>query len=284
VAYSLGDARPTLRGSVNRLFQPPQPEYLLLSSSPAARALSPFAGNDDGGADLEPERQAAWEAGVEQWIARAVRIDAAYWHRRVRNYADPNIFLGTTVVFPNSIARGVAKGFDLRVEAQRRRGLSGYVGYTHARVLQFGPINGGLFLEEEILEIGPGTPFVPDHDQRHTASAGISYEHPRGFAAAIAGRYESGTPLEVGEEAEAFLAKRPGAALVNFDTGRVRPRTLVDLTLSQMLRRRQHGSLSIRASVLNLTNRAYALNFGNPFSGTHFGAPRTVMVEVGLGL
>jgi hypothetical protein len=40
----------------------------------------------------------------------------------------------------------------------------------------------------------------------------------------------------------------------------------------------------VRASVLNLTNDAYALNFGNPFSGTHFGAPRTFRVDLQLGL
>jgi outer membrane receptor protein involved in Fe transport len=36
----------------------------------------------------------------------------------------------------------------------------------------------------------------------------------------------------------------------------------------------------LRASILNLFDRAYAYNFGNPFSGTHFGAPRTAAVGV----
>ncbi len=35
---------------------------------------------------------------------------------------------------------------------------------------------------------------------------------------------------------------------------------------------------------MNLTNRDYALNFGNPFSGTHFGASRTVRAELRIGL
>ena len=34
----------------------------------------------------------------------------------------------------------------------------------------------------------------------------------------------------------------------------------------------------LRAAVLNLFDAAYAYNFGNPFSGTHFGAPRTASV------
>ena len=38
--------------------------------------------------------------------------------------------------------------------------------------------------------------------------------------------------------------------------------------------------VSLRASVLNLFAARYAYNFGNPFSGTHFGAPRTASVTL----
>ena len=33
----------------------------------------------------------------------------------------------------------------------------------------------------------------------------------------------------------------------------------------------------------NVTDAAYAFNFGNPFSGTHFGPPRTFALKVRLG-
>jgi len=36
--------------------------------------------------------------------------------------------------------------------------------------------------------------------------------------------------------------------------------------------------------VNNLTDGTYAFNFGNPFSGTHFGAPRAVRLEVRLDI
>jgi outer membrane receptor protein involved in Fe transport len=38
--------------------------------------------------------------------------------------------------------------------------------------------------------------------------------------------------------------------------------------------------VQLRAAVLNLFDERYAYNFGNPFSGTHFGAPRTFSVGV----
>jgi len=295
-AYRWPATGTTVRASINRLFQPPQPEHLLLASSPAARALSPFAdageeddpiGREDphpGGADIAPERQTAWQAGVEQRLG-ALRLDAEYWRRHVRNYSDPNVFFGTTIVFPNSVARGLADGVDVRLEVPRYRGWSAYLSYTNSRVVQYGPINGGLFLEHDTLEIGPGTAFVPDHDQRHVAAGGFSYEHGEwGFSASLSGRYGSGTPVEVdGDEGgEPALARRPGAELVDFDRGRVRPRTVFDVSIAQALRQAARAGLSVRLTILNLTSRAYAFNFGNPFSGTHFGAPRTALLEMRL--
>jgi outer membrane receptor protein involved in Fe transport len=288
VAYSWPANGTTARASLNRFFQPPQPEHLLLSSSPAARALSPFANSsggelEAGGAELEPERQTAWEIGVEQRLAGTLRLDVSYWSRQVRNYTDPNVFFGTTIIFPNSVARGRARGVDLRLEIPRYRGWSAYLSYTNSAVVQFGPINGGLFLDADVLKIGPGTRFTPDHDQRHVGAAGVTYQRvSRGFSASLSGGHQSGTPLEVGNPAE--LTGRPGADLVDFDRGRVRPRTVFDLTLSQVLQRGDHMETSARLSVLNVTNHAYALNFGNPFSGTHFGAPRAIRAEVRIGL
>jgi outer membrane receptor protein involved in Fe transport len=287
IAYAWPESSTTLRASVNRLFQPPQPEHLLLSSSAEARALSPFADDDEGagGADLEPERQTAWEVGIERRVAGTVRLDAAYWSRHVRNYADPNVFFGTTIIFPNSVAEGYARGLDLRLEVARYRGWSSYASYTLSKVEQTGPINGGLFLEENALEIGPGTRFTPDHDQRHAMSAGITYANvKRGFSASLAARYESGTPIEVDEDDLDELMDRPGAQRVDFDTGRVRPRTIVDATIAQTLHRGGRTDVSFRFGVMNLTNDAYALNFSNPFSGTHFGSPRTVRAELRIGL
>jgi len=214
-----------------------------------------------------------------------LRFDVAYWSRHVRNYGDPNVFFGTTIIFPNSVASGLARGVDVRLEMPRYRGWSAYLSYTNSRVVQFGPINGGLFLDANIADIGPGTRFTPDHDQRHVGAAGVTYQRvSRGFSASLATRYESGTPLDVNEGDLVHLMDRPGAALVDFERGRVRPRTVVDLTLAQLLKRGTHTEASVRLALLNLTDHAYALNFGNPFSGTHFGAPRTVRAELHIGL
>ena len=277
----------TWRLSFNRFFQPPQAEHLLLASSEAARALSPFVDDDDadsGGAAIAPERTSAWELGWDQRLPAGLRVDIGAWRRRVKNYTDPNVFFGTTIVFPNSVARGTARGLDVRLSLPSRRGWSGSASYTLSKVEQEGPINGGLFLEDDIDQIGPGVVFTPDHDQRHVGAATVSWVQPVGrWSASAQARYSSGTPLEVGELDDddlADLLERPGADLIDVARGRVKPRLVVDIAASARLLRAGRAQLSLGASVLNAFNRAYAFNFGNPFSGTHFGAPRQVRADL----
>ena len=284
VAYSLPLTSTTLRASFGRFFQPPQAENLLLASSTAARTLSPFAVNgQSGGDEIPPERQTATEIGIEQLFWRGTRLDVAYWRRQVKQAADPNVFFGTTIIFPNSVASGRAAGLDVRLEVPRHRGWSGYVSYANSIVEQTGPITGGLFLEDDIGDIGPGTRFTPDHDQRNVGSAGLTYEHSSGaFWTAVSARYESGTPLEVDPEDEHELRQRPGANLADFERGRVRPRRVVDLVALRRVMRLARADLSVRVSLLNLTGARWAYNFGNPFSGTHFGPGRTLQLGVRL--
>jgi outer membrane receptor for ferrienterochelin and colicin len=285
-AYHVPNTGTIVRGSVDRFFMPPQAENLLLGSSEEARELSPFVDESiGGGEDLEPERQWATELGINHRFTPGVRLDVSYWRRRVRNVGDPNVLFGTTLVIPNAIARGKADGLDVRLELPRRGGTSGYVSYTNAHVKQYGPVTGGLFLEDEVIEIADGTEFTPDHDQRHVAAFGVSYDNvPTGFWASFSGRYESGTPLEVDEDELDELMQRPGAELIDFETGRVRPRQLFDVMVGTRLLRSGGHELSVRAALLNFTGERFAYNFGNPFSGTHFGPGRTFQVGLQLRL
>lgn len=284
IAYRVPGRGTVVRGSVDRFFQPPQAENLLLGSSEEARELSPFVDESvGGGAELEPERQWATELGVNQALAGGLRLDVAYWRRRVRNASDPNVLFGTTIIFPNAIARGRADGVDVRLDLPRRRGVSAYLSYTNSRVVQFGPVTGGLFVEDDVIEIVDGTAFTPDHDQRNVGSFGLTYDHARtGFWASFTGRYESGTPLEMDEDE---LEGRPGSDLVDVERGRVRPRQIFDILAGTRLFRSGGHEFSLRAAILNLAGERFAYNFGNPFSGTHFGPGRTLQIglQVHLG-
>ena len=275
-------ASTTIRGSVLRLFQPPQSEYLLLASSAEARALSPFASDDvAGGADLRPERQAAVEVSIAQAIGGRWQLDASAWARRGDDVNDPNVLFGTTVTFPNSVAEQRAHGFDLRVDMRPWRGWTLGSTYSHARVVQFGPINGGLFLEDNFLDVQDGTRFIPDHDQRHAlmTTAGYGTSEAR-WRVSGAFRYRSGTPVELEDEDLEDIASRPGSETVDLESRRVRPQIVTDLQVQWQLTTRPGVAAALVLWMDNVFDQRYAFNFGNPFSGTHFGAPRRVGVTV----
>jgi len=252
------------------------------------RALSPFASSNDddaegpagsGGADVEPERQWAFEAGFEHRLGRSVRLDVAFWQRHVDEYADPNVFFGTTIVFPNAVAEGRARGVDARLELAPGAAWSGYANLSVGKVTQVGPITGGLFLEDDVADIGPGVAFTPDHDQRVVASGGLTWSGARASVSGV-GRFESGTPLELDADEAGAFASRPGADRVDLSRGRVRPRTTVSLLATVRLWQGARAAVSVRGAVLNIFDARYAYNFGNPFSGTHFGAPRTASLSL----
>jgi len=274
--YFISKSNTAIRGSFNRLYQPPQVDNLLLSASEQARQLSPFATPEGGGsASIKPEKMSAWEVGFAQDMAGLFKLDAAYWWRNFLNVGDPNVFFNTTVIFPNSVAEGYSRGVDVRLDVPERRGFSAYVSYTNQRVLQTGPINGGLFLTDEFIDIGPGTKFIPDQDQRNTGSFALIYQHRRSrLLLSFSGRHESGVPLEVDEDSLDELKAAPGAELVNFDRGRVKPRTTFNFAAGLTILKRDRVASSIQFNIENLFDRPFAYNFGNPFEGTHFGIPR----------
>jgi len=273
--YFIPKTKTAIRGSFNRLFMPPQIENLLLADSDQARALSPFLAETGGGANVRSERTSAYEAGFAQDIRGWLKLDAVYWWRRFRNYADPNVFFSTTVIFPNSVAKGFARGLDVRLDMPDRRGWSAFASYTNQRILQTGPINGGLFLTGDVIEIGPGTRFIPDHDERNVAAFELMYRHQKsGVWAALSGRHESGAPLEIDRERLAELMAALGADLVDFGRERAKPWTVLGVSTGAELFRNERVGLRVQFDVLNLGDRRFAYNFGNPFEGTHFGYPR----------
>jgi len=275
VAYYIPRTGTTLRASFDRLFQPPQIENLLLSNSEQARALSPFVDDGSGGESVHAERVSAYEIGGTQNIGNAARLDMAYWRRDFRNFGDPNTFFNTTVIFPNSVYKGFSRGTDVRLDILERRGFSGYASWTNSRIQQTGPINGGLFLTDEFIEIGPGTVFIPDQDVRNVASFAVTYSDARRpWFATFGGRHESGVPMEVDEDDLDELMEMPGADLVNFDRGRVRPWTIFNLQAGWHLSRNEKHAVRLEANVENIFNHRFAYNFGSPFEGTHFGHPR----------
>jgi hypothetical protein len=276
--YYIPQTATAFRASFNRLFMAPQVENLLLSGSEQARQLSPFAGTASAaGAPVRAEQISAYDVGISQAFRRLLRLDVDYWRRQFRNIDDPNVLFSTQIIFPNSVARGFARGVDVRLEIPAHQGWSGYASYTNSRILETGPINGGLFLSDNALKIGPGTSFLPDHDQRNVGDLGITYNYRHyGLWTTVTTRYESGVPIDMDPDQLNALRQRPGADLVDFQRARVKPREVVGISAGMTLLERRHTEVKAQLDIQNLMNAPYVYNFSNPFSGTHFGAPRQV--------
>src|SRR5215216_4459981 len=282
IAYYIPRTKTTLRASYNRLFQPPPAENLLLASSAQSVALSPISvirGTTTLN-PIRPDKENAFEVGAQQLLTRFFRLNMSVYQKRIENFADKDQFFETGVIFPIAISRGRVTGEELRLESTDVRGFRGFVSYANAHAYGVTPIIGGLFLGEDVqsLELA-GQKFSADHDQRNSLQFQVSYNHPKGVYAIFNGRYDSGVPTDVepGTTPAQFTAAGFDPRLYNeidFQRGRVRPRTILNLSVGADLFQKERTSLNVQFDVQNLTNEMFLYNFESVFSGTHVGFPR----------
>jgi outer membrane receptor protein involved in Fe transport len=282
VAYFIPKTNTTLRASYNRFFQPPPPENLLLASSAEAAAISPIAVVQGVTTvrPILPDKEHAFEAGVQQLLSKFVRLNLTVYQKRIENFSDKDQFFETGVIFPITIAAGRVTGEELRIESTDIHGFRGFLSYANARAYGVTPINGGLFLGENPsdLEIA-GLKFANDHDQRNEGQFQVSYNHKSGVYAIFNGRYDSGVPTDVepGTTLAQFVADGFDPRLYNeidFQRGRVRPRTILNISLGADLFQKERTNLNVQFDVQNITNELFLYNFESVFSGTHVGFPR----------
>lgn len=282
-AYYIPKTKTTLRASYNRLFQPPPAENLLLASSTGAAALSPIAVLQGVTTvnPILPDKQHAFEAGAQQLLSKFFRLNLTVYQKRIKNFSDKDQFFETGVIFPIAISSGRVTGEEVRLESTEIHGFHTFVSYANSRAFGVTPITGGLFLGEDPQDLFlNGLKFANDHDQRNEAQFQVSYNHrPSGLYASFSGRYDSGVPADV----------EPGTTLdprlyneIDFQRGRVRPRTILDFSVGVDLRQKERVSMNIQFDVQNLTNELFLYNFESVFSGTHVGYPRLFSGKLSL--
>lgn len=283
IAYFIPRTQTTLRASYNYFFQPPPAENLLLASSAEASALSPLA-VIQGQSGLRPilvDRENVFEIGAQQQLSRFFRLNLSAYQKRINNFADKDQFFDTGIIFPITISRGRVTGEELRLESSEIKGFRGSLSYANARAYGVTPISGGLFLGDAVQSLRrQGLIFPADHDVRNTAQFQLSYSNkPTGIYAIFSGRYDSGVPTDVepGTTLSNFVAGGFDPRLYNeidFQRGRVRPRTILNFSVGADVFQRERTSLNVQLDIQNLTNELFLYNFESVFSGTHIGYPR----------
>lgn len=265
LAYHFPSAGLVLRASYDRAFQTPAVENLLLASST--------------GAPVPPSRGDFYQTGFAKSLGGRLRLDANYFRRDLRNFADDDVLLNTGVSFPIAFSGASIHGFEAKLEVPRWGPVSGYLSYANLAGIGRLPITGGLFLEEGSNELLHSTASFPiTQDQRNTAAARFRYQlHPRAWVSCGAW-YGSGLPIELGEgetTASPRILQR-----VNLARGRVRPSHSFDVSTGLDLWKHEQQSLRLQAEVLNLTNRFNVINFAGLFSGTALGTPRSFTLRL----
>ncbi|HEV2913690.1 MAG TPA: TonB-dependent receptor [Pyrinomonadaceae bacterium] len=291
IGYYIPRTQTTLRASYNRFFQPPPAENLLLASSSEAAVLSPLAvlQGQAGVRPILPDKQNAFEVGVQQQLSRFLRLNVMAYQKRITNFGDKDQFFDTGIIFPISISSGRVTGTEIRLESTDMGGFRGFVSYANARAYGVTPINGGLFLGEAVESLDkPGLIFANDHDQRNSLQFQMSYTHaPSGIYAIFGGRYDSGYPTDVepGTTLADFTAQGFDPRLYNeidFQRGRVRPRTILNFSIGADLLQKERASLNLQFDIQNLTDELFLYNFESVFSGTHIGSPRLLSGRLAL--
>ena len=288
LAYYIPASKTVLRASYNRIFETPEYENILFSSSAEAAALAPPAVKDSralgGGILLVPsERQDAYDVGVQQAIFSVLRLDVDFWRRDSKNAGDQDQFENTGIVFPLAFQSGKLHGWNVRLDLSPVGGLRGYGSIGHVHAVYIPPFAGGLFLDAGAVDAINGGPFLIDHDESLEAQGGLSYDFGKsGVWVAANVRYDSGLVSGaavsdiIGDPDNSFAAPfiRPGNG-TDLDPDRIAPRTIWNFSLGADLAR--YGvPFSVQADLLNAFDKQGVYNILSTFGGTHVIPPRTI--------
>ena len=280
-AYHIPSAGLVLRASYDRVFQVPATENLLLASSD----LVPSLGGEGAFLLPRPARGNFLGAGFSKSVLRRLRVDGAWFRRRLHNFADDSLLLNTGVSFPIAFAKAEIHGYEAKIEIPSWGPFSGFVSFTNLLGLGRLPVAGGLFLGDEVEELLEGKGSFPiSQDQRNTVRWGLRWQpHPRVWFA-WGGSYNSGLPFEIeGPTNRDFIARQYGPrtlSQINFERGRVRPSSSLDLSMGLEVFRSERAQVRLQADVFNVTDRFNVINFSGVFSGTALSAPRNVAVRL----
>ena len=318
-SYLVKPSGTVLRASYARLFQTPYNENLVLSSSTGAGGLAQNAFGAFGQRPLQPGRRNQFNAGLEQAVAKVLRIDADYFWKFTDNAFDFDILFNTPITFPIEWRKSKVDGLAMRFTLTDIHGFSAYTALGHTRARVFGPETGGLLFNSP-LNTGV---FRIDHDQAFEQTTHLRYQFGKtGPWVAFTWRYDSGmvagavpdmaAALALSADAQqqmglfcgnvfATLSNRltscaspdfgatrvripaPGTGDDDHNPPRIAPRHLFDLSVgTDNLFHTDRPRYTLRLSGINLSNKAALYNFLSTFSGTHFVSPRAWQAEVGI--
>jgi hypothetical protein len=317
LSYLVGTGT-VLRASYGRTMETPYNENLVLSSSTGSGGLAQNSFGAAGARPLQPGRRDQGDVGLQHSFGRWLVFDVDYFYKRTVNGYDFDTLFNTPIVFPISWAKSQIDGLSARVNLVKHRGFTAFTVLGHNRARFFNPENGGILfnspLPTGVFRIDHDQVFQQTTNLLYQAPgrlgawAEVTWRYDSGLVAGSVPDYATALTLTPDQQAAIglycgstfasptqgltscsspqFGATRmviPAAGTENDDTNppRIAPRHLFDIGVGlDNLARTDRGHLSLRLSVMNVTNKVALYNFLSTFSGTHFVPPRTAQLEV----
>lgn len=299
--------------SYNRIVMMPPLEYILTSSSAEGREL---AGDAQSGFsnEVKPERSHMVELGADLALGEHFTLGAATYAKLIEDFL-VQVELGSSgVIFPVNLKEGMAAGGEVELRLNTWNKFSGYwsvsVGTAVGRRPTDGssPISAGLIIGEEghnyAHPFSSEDVFPTEHSQLITSVFGITYDDDTesGLTATIQGRFDSGLPFDLTDAngngldpaaARALLRSRGYSDdvidLLNLGMEEpgspdksVAPHAVFDLAVRYDVSRVLPFPVRVTASIANVLDTKYLYRFESTTGGTHFGRPRSFLLEAQL--
>jgi len=317
LSYHVHPTDTVLRLAYSRTFETPFNENLLLSSVTGSGGL---AANVLGAQAIPvtPGNRNQFNAGLQQKVTRHIVFDADYFWKFTNSAYDFDVLFNTPIAFPIAWHNSKVDGITGRLSTTNIHGFQGALTFGHSRARYFPPEVGGLILQRTASI--PGV-FRIDHDQAYQQTVNLRYQHNKdGLWGTLIWRFDSGLAVTGVTDSDAALTLTPAqqvdiglacgnvpATLQNplrscggvvtstlltlpqagtgnddHNPNRVKPRNVFDIAVgTDNLLKSEHKKITLRFTIMNLTNKVALYNFLSTFSGTHFLAPRTYQVSAG---
>jgi hypothetical protein len=315
-SYAFFKGKTVLRASYGRTMETPYNENLLLSSGYGLNGL--FGSGDP----VKPGIRNEGEFGVQQALGSWVVADFGYFIKHTHNGYDFNVLFNTPIVFPVAWDHSRLNGFTGRVNLVEHKGFTAFVVMAHTNAIYGPPATGGILIAvppgdfriDHDQKFNSTTNVQYSFAKKVGAWAALSWRYDSGLvpsavpdwnaALTLTGDQQAAAGLYCGNQFATVSNPITSCSAANYGTTRlvlpltpanpgpeddvtnpprIAPRNLFDVSVgTDNLLQGSKAKLKVRFGIINLTNKDVLYNLLSSFSGTHFVAPRTYQVQLGV--
>lgn len=248
----------TIHAGYSRYFTPPP--FELVGSQTIAKFLNTTAAPSVTQNDPPlTERSDYYGVGVEQKIGDAVTVGVDSYYRQSTHLIDEGQFGAPIILTPFNYASGRIKGVEFTFNYSDR-GLVAYANLALQSARGRGIETAQFNFAQDDLDYIAGHSIHLDHEQRITASGGISY---------VRGHTRVSADMLLGTGLRADLVLPDGSSIPN--GANLPTYAQVNLGASHVFHLGNSGTLTVRLDVINVADKVYEIRDG---TGVGVGAPQ----------